>query len=71
MKAYVIANVSKQPTIPSWFSEQLPLSYDVALAIAKFRGLVKERIRNSPECVKFIQDYTYCSAETARQIYAY
>ncbi len=71
MKAYVIANVSKHPTIPSWFSEQLPLSYDVALAISKFRGLVNERIRNAPECVKFIQDYTYCSTDAARQIYAY
>ncbi len=71
MKAYVIANVGRQPTIPSWFSEQLPLSFDVASEIAHFRGLVNERIRNSPECIKFIQDYTYCSLETARQIYAY
>ena len=71
MKAYVIANVSRQPTIPSWFSEQLPLNYDVALAISKFRGLIKERIRNSPECIKFIQDYVYCSTESARQIYQY
>ena len=71
MKAYVIANVGKQPTIPSWFSEQLPLSYDVASEISHFRGLVSERIRNTPECIKFIQEYTYCSIETARQVYAY
>ncbi|MEK6792213.1 MAG: DEAD/DEAH box helicase [Nanoarchaeota archaeon] len=71
MKAYVIANVSRQPTIPSWFSEQLPLSYDVALAISKFRGLVSERVSNSIECVKFIKDYTYCSGEAAGQIYRY
>jgi ATP-dependent Lhr-like helicase len=71
MKAYVIANVSRQPTIPSWFSEQLPLNYDVAYAIGVFRGLIKERIRNSPECIKFIQDYSYCTIQTARQIYQY
>ncbi len=71
MKAYVIANVSRSPTIPSWFSEQLPLSFDVASAITKFRGLVKERVKNSIECVKFIQEYTYCTAETAGQIYRY
>ncbi|MBM3232363.1 ATP-dependent helicase [Candidatus Pacearchaeota archaeon] len=71
MKAYVIANVSKSPTIPSWFSEQLPLSFDVASAIAKFRGFVKERVKNSLECVKFIQDYCYCTSETAGQIYRY
>ena len=71
MKAYVIANVSRQPTIPSWFSEQLPLSYDVACAIGKFRGLIAERLSNSLECVKFIKDYVYCSSETAGQIYRY
>ena len=71
MKAYVIANVSRQPTIPSWFSEQLPLSYDVACAIGKFRGLIGERLGNSIECVKFIKDYTYCSGESAGQIYRY
>jgi ATP-dependent Lhr-like helicase len=71
MKAYVIANVGRQPTIPSWFSEQLPLSFDVASAISKFRGLIKERVKNSLECVNFIKDYCYCSSETAGQIYRY
>ncbi|EHP88080.1 ATP-dependent helicase [Methanotorris formicicus] len=28
----------EKPTIPAWFSEQLPLSYDLALDIQKFRG---------------------------------
>jgi len=30
----------EKPTIPAWFSEQLPLSYDLALDIQKFRGEV-------------------------------
>jgi len=71
MKAYVNANVSRSPTIPSWFSEQLPLNYDVAAAISKFRGLIGERLNNSAECVKFIKDYAYCSQESAGQIYRY
>ncbi|MEK6893932.1 MAG: helicase-related protein, partial [Nanoarchaeota archaeon] len=71
MKAYVTANVSKSPTIPSWASEQLPLNFDVASAICKFRGLIKERVKNSIECVKFIQEYCYTTAETAGQIYRY
>jgi ATP-dependent helicase Lhr and Lhr-like helicase len=71
MKAYVIANVSKKPTIPSWFSEQLPLNFDVASAISKFRGLIKERLNNSIECVKFIKEYVYCNSESAEQIYRY
>ncbi len=36
----------EKPTVPSWFSEQLPLSYDLALRIQKFRGEM-ERILNS------------------------
>jgi Lhr-like helicase len=44
MKAYVRGDVSRNPTIPSWFSEQLPLSFDVALEINRFRRLVKERL---------------------------
>ncbi len=41
MKAFVRANVSRNPTIPSWFSEMLPLSFDVALEICRLRRLVK------------------------------
>ena len=71
MKAYVKANVSRNPTIPSWSSEQLSLTGDVAAAISKFRGLIKERVKNSLECVNFIKDYVYCSQEVAGQIYRY
>ncbi len=71
MKAYVIADVSKNPTIPSWFSEMLPLSFDVAVDIARFRGLVAERIKDKEECLEFISEYLYCSGEAAEQIYEY
>ncbi len=33
-----------KPTIPSWFSEQLPLSYDLALRIQEFRGYVESNL---------------------------
>lgn len=71
MKAFVRANVSKNPTIPSWFSEMLPLNFEVARDIGRFRGLIKERISKEEECVKFIVEYTYCSKRIAREIYAY
>lgn len=32
------------PTVPSWFSEQLPLSYDLALDIGEFRAEMKNLI---------------------------
>ena len=71
MKAFVNANVSRNPTIPSWFSEMLPLHFDVANDIGKFRTLVKERIKDKKECIAFIKKYIYCSDKIAREIYDY
>ncbi len=71
MKAYVSADVSKKVTIPSWFSEMLPLSYDVALDIGKFRSYVKERIKKKKECIEFIKDYIHCNDKIAKEIYNY
>src|SRR3989338_8774143 len=71
MKAFVRANVSKNPTIPSWFSEMLPLHFDVACALGRFRKLVKERLDDKKDCVQFIREYTYCSQRVAEELYAY
>ncbi|MGB9703212.1 MAG: ATP-dependent helicase [Candidatus Micrarchaeales archaeon] len=37
MNAYVSKAFSELPTIPPWFSEQLPLSFELALKIGEFR----------------------------------
>ncbi len=37
----------EKPTVPSWFSEQLPLSYDLANRIQKFRGIVEKMLEVS------------------------
>ncbi|MEK6854731.1 MAG: ATP-dependent helicase [Nanoarchaeota archaeon] len=71
MKAYVSADVSKNPTIPSWFSEMLPLSFDSAVDVGKFRKFVKERIKKKKECVEFIESYLYCKKHVAEVIYDY
>jgi ATP-dependent Lhr-like helicase len=71
MKAFVRANISKSVTIPSWFSEMLPLSFDVALDVGRFRKLVKERINRKKECIEFIQEYLYCKKDVATEIYGY
>ena len=34
----------EKPTVPSWFSEQLPLSYDLAERIRMFRGWMEEKL---------------------------
>jgi ATP-dependent Lhr-like helicase len=47
-KCYVEEAKSASPTIPPWFSEQLPLSYELGIAIGKFRkemsGMIREEI---------------------------
>ncbi len=71
MKAYVKSHVTRNPTIPSWFSEMLPLNFDLALSVGKFRKLVKERIKDKKECVEFIKEYLYCKDYIAKEIYDY
>lgn len=74
MNIYVRNVIGKNPTIPSWFSESLPLSFDLALEILKFRQLIKEKInaKFSPEETKeFISSYVYCDEKTSNSIYNY
>jgi ATP-dependent Lhr-like helicase len=37
---------SKRPTVPSWFSERLPLSYDLGREIATFQGDLLDRFEH-------------------------
>ena len=71
MKAYVKADVKKNVTIPSWFSEQLPLNFEVALEIGRFRRLVRERIENKEKCIAFIREFLYCEEYIAKEVYDY
>ena len=74
MNVYVNASVQKSPTIPSWFSEMLPLSFDLALAEQKFRKLVSEKFeakKSEKEIRNFISEYLYVDDITANAIYTY
>ena len=42
-KVYV-DRTSAQPTVPSWFSERLPLSYDLGREVAAFQGDLLDRL---------------------------
>jgi ATP-dependent Lhr-like helicase len=44
MHAYVTSAQGRSPTIPPWYSEQLPLSYELAEAIGAFRGQLASRM---------------------------
>ncbi len=78
MNVYVRAGISRQPNIPSWFSEMLPLSFDSALEILRFRGLMEEKLRKlesrkiTPvEIKEFIKEYLYCSDAVAEGVHQY
>ena len=44
LKAYVSPTPERRPTIPSWASEMLPLSFDSALKVGRFRKKVSQKI---------------------------
>ena len=62
------------PTIPSWFSQQLPLSFDLAMDIQKFRSHMETKFeyrRSKEEIMEFIYDYLYVDDFAANSIYEY
>jgi len=72
MSAEVLPVPGKTPTVPSWFSEMLPLSFDLALDIQKFRKLMSEKIKKpKQEVIDFIKEYLYLSEAPAEAIYDY
>ncbi len=74
MNIYVKSAENRTPTIPSWFSEMLPLKFDTAISIGKFRMLMAEMFeanRSDDEIKKFIVDYIFCDEKTASIIYDY
>ena len=74
MTAQVNASVYRPPTIPSWFSEMLPLSFDLAMEINRFRRLIEEKFiieKDKKEILDFINEYLYVDKNAANAIYNY
>jgi ATP-dependent helicase Lhr and Lhr-like helicase len=68
------AAISRPPTVPSWYSEMLPLSFDLAMSIGKFRRLMQQKFEKDlakGEIVKFIDKYLYVDSKAANAIYEY
>ncbi len=62
------------PTVPSWYSETLPLSFDLASEIQKFRRLMKEHFENKTkkeEILDFIDKYLYVDERGKIALYDY
>jgi len=74
MNLYVKGSVERSPTIPSWFSEMLPISFDSAMEINRFRQLMKERFatkESEEKIISFVKEFCYVESDTAKQIYDY
>ncbi len=74
MNVYVKSAVGRQPTIPSWFSEMLPLSFDSAIEINKFRTMMHDKFRKKAkkqEIVDAIKEHLYLDDGSAESIYNY
>ena len=64
----------QKPTIPSWFSESLPLSLDLAMGIQRFRKNISEMLthgKDKDEIVEYIKKNLYVQDTTASAIYNY
>lgn len=62
------------PSIPSWVSEQLPLSYDLAIAIQNFRAIMDWKLSADTcqdEITDYIMNYLYVDKNAATSIYYY
>ncbi len=65
---------SRPPTVPSWFSEQLPLSFDLASAIGRFRRLMQEQFeqaKSKTDVMDFINNHLTVDEKAANAIYNY
>ncbi len=74
MVAQVSASTTRPPTVPSWVSEMLPLSFDLAMEIGKFRRLMLEKFTNKlkrEEILAFINKYLYVDTRAGEAVYEY
>ncbi len=74
MTAQVSTSVNRPPTVPSWFSEMLPLSFDLAMEISTFRRLMEDRFLHGvpkEEILEWIHEYLYVDEKAASSIYQY
>ncbi len=74
MTVQVKGSVNRPPTVPSWFSEMLPLSYDLAMEIQIFRRFMEEKFKadmDKNDILEFINNYLYVDKHGANSIYEY
>ncbi|MFP4038175.1 MAG: ATP-dependent helicase [Candidatus Nanohaloarchaea archaeon] len=74
MKVFVDPKPKASPTVPSWYSERLPLSYDLGIKIGEFRKKVGEQLEmnaSEDEIIQWIMHNYYLDEYTAEALYSY
>ncbi len=74
MTAFVKTSINRPPTVPSWFSEMLPLSFDLAMEVQRFRRYMEEHFSSNAskdDVLKFIHEYLYVDEYGANSVYEY
>lgn len=74
MTLQVQGTQSRPPTVPRWISESLPLSFDLARSIGRFRRLLGEKMtlgKKRSEILEWIHEYLYVDDKAARAVYNY
>ncbi len=72
--AQVEAAYDSLPTVPSWVSEMLPLSFDLARRVTHFRHLMQEMLASGfqkQHILEFINSHLYVDENSAEAIYQY
>lgn len=74
MKVYVDSVPNKSPTVPSWFSEMLPLSYDLGRRIGRFNDKTVQQLAMgvpTADVERWVHDNYYVDDNTASAIVSY
>ncbi len=74
MSASVEYTTVRPPTVPSWFSDVLPISFDLAMDIGKFKRLVLDRFNSNEgetKIINFIREYLNVDKTIGFAIYNY
>jgi ATP-dependent Lhr-like helicase len=71
--AYVVPVKERRPTVPAWFSEMLPLSFELAEKIREFRGKMFELVKakKKKEVVAWLLKNYHLDEWSANSIYDY
>jgi ATP-dependent Lhr-like helicase len=66
--AYVTPAKGRRPTVPAWFSEMLPLSFELAEKIREFRGTVFDMLKEKEEVVPWLLENYFMDEWAAKTI---